>query len=172
MESTMIDIGNIGRYNKQLVQDIVDRKTMSMGYPINKTKEKGGWKHENNYNYDLTYGISGISNKTPYDDARVGIKYYCAKNYEGNVDYDMAKRIVYVHHPKEPMFRPKVYILYHLQTKKGLCDNSYSECHEIVYRTSNELHRATEDAFTASLQESTSPAAKQLLAMRRLWGHD
>jgi hypothetical protein len=128
-----IDIDKIGRCNKQLVMDIVDRKTMSMGYPINEIRKNGGWKHENNYNYDLAYGISGISTGTPLPGTTVGIKYYCAKVNGGKVDYDMAKRIVYVHDPENPTFRPKVYILYHLQAKQGLCDNSYSECHEIVY---------------------------------------
>jgi hypothetical protein len=122
-----IDIDKIGKYNKQLVMDIAAGETDSMGYPINVPRDEGGWRHLKNYNYDLSLGIAGIG--TPLKGTKVGVKYYCAMRERGRIEIDGSKRIVHICDPKDTDLPSDFYILYH----SPFGNNSYSECHRIVF---------------------------------------
>ncbi|MGI8771265.1 MAG: hypothetical protein ACR2JE_07500 [Acidobacteriaceae bacterium] len=117
-----IKLNEIGLINKDLVLALNNGEKEAAGYPISE------YLHEALFNYDLSYGVHGITTKKALQDGYVGTKYYCYKK----MDRDMAKRIVHIHKPKDPKAPQKFYRLTHTAGAPGLRDNSYGNCEEIV----------------------------------------
>ena len=118
-----ISIDNIGKYNKQLVLDLIAGNDTSSGAAISE------WRHAQSYNYDLSYGIAGINSKRSLPGKKVGVKYYCA---DSSFNWDMAKRIVHIYDPTDSSVPAEFYRLIHTPGDPGLRDNSYSQCERIV----------------------------------------
>ena len=119
-----VDIDNIGKYNKQLILDLKAGKTHTSGTLISE------WKHAQNYNYDLSFGVMACGNPGKLlKGTFVGEKYYCANK---DFSWDMAKRIVHVYDTKNRAGTEKFYRLIHTSASPGLRDNSYNRCDEII----------------------------------------
>jgi hypothetical protein len=127
------NISQVGKYNMQLIADIFYGQETSMGFPIQATREEGGWRHPQLFNYDLNYGISAVGSRN-LEGGLVGVKYYCTKDGK---KYDLAKRIVHIHHPGNKLIRSLFYLLIHAKSEPTLSDNSYSECWSIKYSESD-----------------------------------
>jgi hypothetical protein len=120
-----IDIDSIGKYNKQLVLDLKAGKTHTSGTLIST------WRHDQNYNYDLSRGITACGNPAMKLQGKyVGEKYYCATK---DFQWDMAKRIVHVYDTDNKAGTQKFYRLIHTKASDPqLRDNQYGECDEIT----------------------------------------
>jgi hypothetical protein len=123
-----VKLNEVGSINKDLILALKKRaagdheSTHAAGFPISE------YLHEALFNYDLSYGVHGITTKKALPIELVGTKYYC---YTKN-GRDMAKRIVHIHNPKDAKAPQKFYRLIHTAGTPGLRDNSYSKCEEIT----------------------------------------
>lgn len=117
-----IKIDQIGKYNKQLVLDLLAGNSTSSGHPIEE------WRHDQSYNYDLSFGIAGVHAKRMLPGTKVGIKYYCATR---DFEWDMKRRIVHIYDRNDKNVPAEFYLLTH--TDGPVRDNSYSKCETIIY---------------------------------------
>jgi hypothetical protein len=117
-----IQIDQIGKYNKQLVLDLLAGNSASSDAPIEE------WRHTQSYNYDLSFGVAAIHAKRMLPGTKVGVKYYCATR---DFEWDMKRRIVHVYDRLNANVRSEFYLLTH--SDGPVRDNSYSMCQTIVY---------------------------------------
>ncbi len=117
-----VKLNEIGSINRDLVLALKNGEKDAAGYPVSE------YLHEALFNYDLSYGVHGITNKKALQGGYIGTKYYCYNK----MGRDMAKRIVHIHNPRDRNAPQKFYRLTHTAGAPGLRDNSYGSCEEIV----------------------------------------
>ncbi|HTJ31241.1 MAG TPA: hypothetical protein VL346_12110 [Acidobacteriaceae bacterium] len=114
-----VDYKQIGQSNQQIVLALKNGWTHIGDDPIE------DFRHSTAYNYDLSYGLHAIYNKTMLKGTYVGVKYYCCDKYW---EWDMAKRIVHVYDRLNPASPQSFYRLIHTPGAPEARDNSYNQC--------------------------------------------
>lgn len=113
-----VKFDQIGATNMALVLALKNGEDHAAGFPVS------DYLHDKSYNYDLSYGLNGISSKRQLSGTYVGTKYYC---YDKS-GIDMKKRIVHIYDRLNPNAAQTFYRLVHTGAAPGLRDNSYSAC--------------------------------------------
>jgi hypothetical protein len=113
----------IGAYNKQLVLDLRNAKTMSSGFPLSDFLHGPYW-------YDIKgYGLYGNDQKRRLESGWSGTKYYCFKS-DGNID--MRNRIVHIYKENNGVKSEQIFFRLTHSPQGGRDDNQYQSCETIT----------------------------------------